>query len=134
MVNPIIPPSPFFESWIFHSNLISEATALKCNELVLTTYPSGRFSFANWYHQIYKTQLLPENISMLFKRCLLVDMTLRRWKTSKHRWNNVVYLNVGIRNVEQHKTNVVYFNIDLKQRLTMLKQHCPFQCGVKNWF
>ena len=28
------------------------------------------------------------------------------------RWNNVLYLNVGIYNVEQRRINVVYFNVD----------------------
>ena len=56
---------------------------------------------------------LPANISTLFQRCLLVDMTSRRRTTSNQRWNNVVYLNVGIYNVEQRRINVAYFNVDV---------------------
>ena len=42
----------------------------------------------------------PANISTLFQRCLLVGTTSRRGTTSDQRWNNVVYFNVGICNVE----------------------------------
>ena len=40
-------------------------------------------------------------------------MTLRRGTTSNQRWNNIVYLNVGIYNVEQRRINVAYFNVDV---------------------
>ena len=44
-------------------------------------------------------------------------MTSRRGTTSNQRWNNVVYLNVGIYNVEQRRINVVlcpfvFFNVE----------------------
>ena len=53
------------------------------------------------------------NISTLFQRFLLADTTSRRGTTSNQRWNNVVYFNVGIYNVEQRRINVVYFNVDM---------------------
>ena len=40
-------------------------------------------------------------------------MTSRRRTTSNQRWNNVVYVNVGIYNVERRQINVVYFKVDL---------------------
>ena len=40
-------------------------------------------------------------------------MTSRRHITSNQRWSNVVYVSVGICNVEQRRINVVYFNVDL---------------------
>ena len=40
-------------------------------------------------------------------------MTSRRRTTSNQRWNNVVYVNVEIYNVEQRWNNVVYFNFEL---------------------
>ena len=40
-------------------------------------------------------------------------MTSRRRTTSNQRWNNVVYVNVEIYNVQQRRINVVYFNVDL---------------------
>ena len=40
-------------------------------------------------------------------------MTSRRQTTSIQRWNIVVYLNVGIYNVEQRRINVVYLDIAL---------------------
>ena len=46
-------------------------------------------------------------------------MTSRRRTTSNQLWNNVVYVNVEIYNVEQRRINVVCFNVDLnnvKQR------------------
>ena len=41
-------------------------------------------------------------------------MTSRRRTTSNQRWNNVVYVNVEIYNVQQRWNNVVYFNVELK--------------------
>ena len=32
---------------------------------------------------------------------------------SSQRWNNVVYVNVGIYTVEQRQINVIHFNVDL---------------------
>ena len=64
------------------------------------------------YNSNYVTSI-PENISTLFQRCLLVDTTSRRGATSNQRWNNVVYFNVGICNVKQRWINVVYFNVDI---------------------
>ena len=55
----------------------------------------------------------PANISTLFQRCLLVYATSRRGTTSNQRWNDVVYFNVEIYNVEQRRINVVYFNADM---------------------
>ena len=46
-------------------------------------------------------------------------MTSRRWKTSNQCWNNIVYVNVEIYNVEQSRINFVYFNIDINN----VKQH-----------
>ena len=40
-------------------------------------------------------------------------MTSRRRTTSNLRWNNVVYVNVEIYNVQQRRINVAYFNVDL---------------------
>ena len=50
---------------------------------------------------------------------MLVDMTSRRGTTSSQRWNNVVYMNVGIwtyfnvdiNNVRRSRNNVVIFNV-----------------------
>ena len=66
------------------------------------------------YIHSYRFKSYPANISTLFQRCLLVDTTSRRGATSNQRWNNVVYFNVGICNVEQRWINVVYFNVDIK--------------------
>ena len=55
----------------------------------------------------------PANISTLFQRCSQADMTPRRRTTSNQSWNNVVYVNVGIYNVEQCRINLFYFNVDL---------------------
>ena len=55
----------------------------------------------------------PANISTLFQRCLLVDVTSRRGTTSNQQWNNVVYFNIEMYNVEQCRINVVYFNVDM---------------------
>ena len=55
---------------------------------------------------------IPASISMLFQRCLLVDTTSRRETRSNQRWNNVMYFNVGISNVEQRRINVVYFTVE----------------------
>ena len=64
----------------------------------------------------------PANISTLFQRCLLVDMTSRRRTTSNQRcvsqrWNlqrrvNVAYFNVVVNNVRQRGNNVVLFNVE----------------------
>ena len=32
---------------------------------------------------------------------------------SSQRWNNFVYFNLGVYNVEQRRINVVYFNFDM---------------------
>ena len=40
-------------------------------------------------------------------------MSSRRRAVSNQRWNNVVYVKVGICNVEQSRINFVYFYIDL---------------------
>ena len=88
---PIIPPSPFFERWIYCSNFKSVTTCLKCPKLVLTTYPSRRFLFANGYYQIDRTQLSPANISMLCQRCRFINMLSWHWPTSNQCWNNVVF-------------------------------------------
>ena len=58
-------------------------------------------------------KLIPANISTSLQRCLLVDMTSRRKTTLNQGWNNVVYFNVGIYNVEQHRINVVCFKVDM---------------------
>ena len=44
---------------------------------------------------------------------LIWRMTSRRRTTSNQRWNNVVYVNVEIYNVQQRWNNVVYFNVEL---------------------
>ena len=61
----------------------------------------------------------PANISTLFQCCLLVDTTSRRGTTSNQRWNNAMYFNVGINNIEQYRINVVYFNVDMNN----VRQH-----------
>ena len=48
-----------------------------------------------------------------FQRCLLVDTTSWRGATSNQHWNNVVYFNVGIYNVDLRWINVVYFKVDI---------------------
>ena len=68
----------------------------------------------------FKEHLYPANTSTLFQRCLLVDTTSRRGAKSNQRWNNVVYFNVGIFNVEQRWINVVYFNVDMNNVETTL--------------
>ena len=55
----------------------------------------------------------PANISTSVPRCFWVDMTSRRRTTSNQRWNNVVYVNVEIYNVEQRWNNAVFFNVEL---------------------
>ena len=40
-------------------------------------------------------------------------MTSQRHTTSNQRWNNVVYVNVEIYNVEQRWNTVVFFNVEL---------------------
>ena len=55
----------------------------------------------------------PANISTSVQRCFWVDMTSRRRTTSNQRWNNVVYINVEIYNVEQCWNNIVCFNVEL---------------------
>ena len=60
-----------------------------------------------WNYQL----LFPTSNSTLFQRCLLVDMTSRPGTTSNQQWNNVVYFDVEIYNVEQRQINVVYFNV-----------------------
>ena len=52
----------------------------------------------------------PVNVSKLFQRCLFVEMTSRRDATSNQRWNNVVYFNIDVSNVRQHRNNIVLFN------------------------
>ena len=44
---------------------------------------------------------------------LLDDMTSRGRTLPNQRWNNVLYVNVQIYNVEQRRINVVYFNFDI---------------------
>ena len=56
--------------------------------------------------------LFPVNISTLFQRCFLVDITSRSCTSSNKRWSNVVYVKDGIYNVEKRRINVVYFNVD----------------------
>ena len=46
-------------------------------------------------------QFNPANISTSVQRCFWVDMTSPRRTTSNQRWDNVVYVNVEIYNVEQ---------------------------------
>ena len=53
-------------------------------------------------------------------------MTPWRPTTSKEHWNNVVPNNLGIHNVEQRQINVVYFNLNMKER----KQRCHFEDWV----
>ena len=50
-------------------------------------------------------------------------MTSRRRATSNQRWNNIVYVNVDIYNVEQRWNNVVFFNVELNN----VRQRCFFQ-------
>ena len=65
-----------------------------------------------WYfNDLMKS--IPTNILTLFQRCLLVDTTLQRGTTSNQRWNNAVYFNVAIYNVEQRRINAVYLNVDM---------------------
>ena len=55
----------------------------------------------------------PENISTSVQSCFLVNMMSWRRTTSNQRWNNVVYVNVEINNVQQCWNNIVYFNVEL---------------------
>ena len=43
-------------------------------------------------------------------------MTSRRGTTSNQLWNDVIYVNVGIFNVEQRWINILHFNVDLNVR------------------
>ena len=56
---------------------------------------------------------LPGKHFNVFSMLSLVDTKSRRGTTSNQRWNNAVYFNVGIYNVEQRWINVVYFNVDM---------------------
>ena len=56
------------------------------------------------------------NISRLFQRCFSID---KRGATLNQRWNNVIYVNVGIYNAKQRRINIFYFNVfmnNLRQR------------------
>ena len=70
-------------------------------------------NFVVWLFNLAFAEWFPASISTLFQRCLLFDMTSRCGTTSNQRWNNVVYLNVRIYNVEQRLINVAYFSVDV---------------------
>ena len=74
-----------------------------------------RSSYERSDHILKKTPLtkVPANISTSAQRCFRVDMTSRRRTMSNQRWNNVVYVNAEIYNVEQLWNNVVFFNVAL---------------------
>ena len=74
--------------------------------------PSGRYRLKRLQYWIHSSSD-PANISTSVPRCFWVDMTSRRRTTSNQRWNNVVYVNVEIYNVEQRWNNVVFFNVEL---------------------
>ena len=58
------------------------------------------FALALRLQDVLVKKNIPANTSTLFQRCLLVDATSRRGATSNQRWNNVVYFDVEIYNVE----------------------------------
>ena len=68
-------------------------------------------------------------ISTLFQCCLLVGETSRGRTTSNQNWNNVVYVNLGIYNVEQLRINFVYFNVDINN-VTQWQNKPHFQSRV----
>ena len=59
-----------------------------------------------------------------FQRFCAVDMTLRCLSMSN--WNNVVYVNIGIYNVEQRRTKVVYFKFDVNKVRVYRNNFVPF--------
>ena len=84
------------------------------NRRIFHWYPS--ITHVVLFHRTHGYILMqnsPGNISTLFQRCLLVDTTSWRGATSNQRWNNFVYVNVGIFNIERLWINVVYFNVDI---------------------
>ena len=95
----------------------------------------------------------PANISTLFRRCLLVDMMSRRGTTSNQRWNNAVYFNIGIYNIENVESTLcistltwttlnnvektLSFQRRVSQRWSTSKQRCeidPFRKEQKKLF
>ena len=74
----------------------------------------------------------PANISTLFQRCLVVDTTSWRGATSNQHWNNVVYFNVGIHNVEQRWINVGYFNVGIYNVRQRQKNVVVFNVDINN--
>ena len=59
-------------------------------------------------------------------------MTSRRRTTSNQRWNKILYVNVGIYNVEQHRINVVYLNIPLNSVGLRRKNATIFNVDLNN--
>ena len=63
---------------------------------------------------------------MLSQRYCWVSLKSRRRTTSNKRWNNVVYVNVVIYNVERRRINVVYFNVDINNNKKRCKNIAIF--------
>ena len=64
-------------------------------------------------------------------------MTSRRHKTSNQRWNNVVYVNIEIYNVEQSRINVGNFKSDLsnirQRRNNVVNFNVDFHNTEQSW-
>ena len=78
----------------------------------------------------------PANISTSFQRCFWVDMTSQHRTTSNQPWNNAVYVNIEIYNVEQGWINIVHFNVDLndvrQRRNSVVIFNADFKPQFKN--
>ena len=70
-----------------------------------------------------------------FQRCFNVAFWLIRRcaATSNQRWNNVVYFNVGIYNIEQCWINVVYFNVDINNVRQRRNNVVIFNVDINNF-
>ena len=78
-----------------------------------TSWKYNRSNIVQRSFLCYIAGFFPANISTSVQRCFWVDMTSRRCTTSNQRWNNVVYVNVEIYNLEQRWNNIVFFNVEL---------------------
>ena len=59
-------------------------------------------------------------------------MKSRRRTTWNHRWNNVVYVNVEIYNVQQRWNKVVYFNVELNNARQLRNNFVIFNVDFHN--
>ena len=120
-----IPPRFLFDGWSDRIKLYPAISKLPSSYAVLETrYVSEIHTKSNFWdrykllrvkfwHSYEPLCCSSVNIWTFSQLCLLVNTTSRRGTTSNQRWNNVVYFNVAIYNVEQRRMNVVYFNVDV---------------------